>query len=681
MTPITYNAATQTFPFAPFRNSWIEAKCVALFLEKVARGLVSSKNNPDLTNIVSYLNDNSEMKAMSALLQGPRSAILPCSRKKAHQLALTITKKLQESAKIDPMATNTLEAGITSACNQQTLLLEYSGSLKALQTAIYTKIQDKPDVTPIQNIERLSEEDLIQQITAWLNTHQELIGSITELDLSDKSMYLCPPEISYLTGLQKLTLNNNLLHTFDNGTKEFLIPWNKLPSSLVDLDLSSNSLGEIPSDALDNLPHLTRLSFSHCSLDCLPEGLFAKSSELQKLNLSKNHFTGFFPTTFSGLSALKELNLSKNKQTDYQAEYYLGNHELNKLFAALPPTLEKLDFSHNHFIKPSETTLKNLPNLQELNLSSCSIYATAENPLPSIFSHNLLLKSLDLSNNHILCISQHTFAGPTNLQELNLSNNYLSGVDKAGFMVFSYLQHPTFQKLPSTLVTLNFSANYLEGMPATTLSKLGRLQNLDLSRCQIKNLPKGLFQNTKELQVLHLSYNHLLSLPTDVFNGANKLETLNINNNGRLVNHERGDSCFALGQQHLNLLFAALPNSLKHLNFSFNDLQQADASTLQPLSNLKTLILQQCKITLIPEGIFSSTPQLQSLDVSSNQIATISERTFEGLTEEFQQLNLSYNKQPLSVSTLGQTLFETNPELLAFLPTSLTHLYINDKQA
>ncbi len=100
---------------------------------------------------------------------------------------------------------------------------------------------------------------------------------------------------------------------------------------------------------------------------------------------------------------------------------------------------------------------------------------------------------LDLSNQQLKKVPDYVF-NQTNLEELNLSNNQLTGAIQAE------IRH--LQKLK----VLNASNNLMTGVPAE-VGQLQNLQILDLSNNQLTGLPNEL-GNLKNLKTLNISGNN-----------------------------------------------------------------------------------------------------------------------------------------------------------------------------
>ncbi|KAL6047973.1 E3 ubiquitin--protein ligase [Balamuthia mandrillaris] len=129
------------------------------------------------------------------------------------------------------------------------------------------------------------------------------------------------------------------------------------------LDLSSLSLSNLPAklfQPLQSLPTVTLLDLSNNSLTDLPQSLAAALPRLQELNLQDNNLQRPPWSLFAGLAELESLNLSGNKLLSVPSHTSL-------------PQLKRLDLSSNQ-LKALPSSLISFTSLQELLVD--------ENPLP-----------------------------------------------------------------------------------------------------------------------------------------------------------------------------------------------------------------------------------------------------------------------------------------------------------
>jgi Leucine-rich repeat (LRR) protein len=108
---------------------------------------------------------------------------------------------------------------------------------------------------------------------------------------------------------------------------------------------------------------------------------------------------------------------------------------------------------------------------------------------------------LDLSNQQLTKVPGSVF-NQTNLEELNLSNNQLTGAIQAEIRNLQNLK------------VLNLSNNMLTGVPAEA-GQLQKLEVLDLSNNRLTGLPYEL-GNLKNLKTLNISGNNYSSLDLDI---------------------------------------------------------------------------------------------------------------------------------------------------------------------
>lgn len=120
-------------------------------------------------------------------------------------------------------------------------------------------------------------------------------------------------------------------------------------------------------------------------------------------------------------------------------------------------------------------------------------------------------KILDLSGQGLTKIPEYVF-NQTNLEELNVSNNYLTGAIQSQIGQLKNLK------------VLNASYNQMTGVPAE-VGQLQNLQVLDLSYNQLTGLPNEL-GNLKNLKTLNLSGN--LYSQQDLAGIRSKLSSTNI---------------------------------------------------------------------------------------------------------------------------------------------------------
>lgn len=204
-------------------------------------------------------------------------------------------------------------------------------------------------------------------------------STVTRLDLSQNRLVVLQESAWRLVGAAKN------LHELDISRNR-IVSIDRLPSSVVVLNVSGNNLGEDDSgrglEFLTTAPQLQILDLS-CnkfnSMQNISRVLAATLRQIKMLDLSCNHFTAIVPlnlssllhldvaanaigqltrTTFSGLDRLERLNLAANA---------IGHIEIDTFLPL--QNLQFLDVSHNRLTSGSIRALQGIPNLMGLSIA------------------------------------------------------------------------------------------------------------------------------------------------------------------------------------------------------------------------------------------------------------------------------------------------------------------------
>ncbi|MEM9449249.1 MAG: COR domain-containing protein [Cyanobacteria bacterium P01_E01_bin.6] len=189
----------------------------------------------------------------------------------------------------------------------------------------------------------MTNDELLQVIEQAAN------DGVVDLDLSGNSLTELPPEIGQLTSLQSLVLSYNQLSALPTEIVQL--------TSLQSLVLSANPLSALPTEIVQ-LTSLQSLDLSVNELSALPPEI-GQLTSLQSLVLSSNQLS-VLPTEIGQLTSLQSLDLSYNQ------------------LSALP------------------TEIGQLTSLQSLVLSSNQLRA-----LPTEIGQLTKLKTLDLRGNDL----------------------------------------------------------------------------------------------------------------------------------------------------------------------------------------------------------------------------------------------------------------------------------------
>jgi Leucine-rich repeat (LRR) protein len=226
-------------------------------------------------------------------------------------------------------------------------------------------------------------------------------GQVTQINRANQNLVGTLPDLSALTALQDLSLDNNQL-------SDPLPDFNALINLRI-LRLNNNQFtGEIPA-SLNALLQLETLDLQNNQLSGIIPNL-SNLTNLRELSLSDNQLTGEVPTGLNNLTQLQRLRLANNQLTglipDFNnltnlMEYRLNDNqlsgpipvELNRLTA-----LRTLHLGNNQLSGPIPTELAQLVNLEQLHLSSNQL----SGEIPPSFTQLLNLTELNLDFNQLL---------------------------------------------------------------------------------------------------------------------------------------------------------------------------------------------------------------------------------------------------------------------------------------
>ncbi|KAI5099836.1 relaxin/insulin-like family peptide receptor 2a, partial [Silurus meridionalis] len=230
------------------------------------------------------------------------------------------------------------------------------------------------------------------------------------------------------------------------------------------------------------VPHLssnvTWLSLKSNDLRELPDDVFSKYIDLQRLFLQNNSIHTVSSRAFSGLFRLRKLFLSQNFITSLGPDVFSDLHKLQWLVLDQNPLRS---ISHDIF-----TGLKSLIFLSMVNTSLVELSEL------SLCKYMPLLSWLDFAENHINVLNSSTFLACSELTVLSLRDNKI------------------------------------KTLPENTFQSLQALAELDLSCNRIAELPNSIFENLKSLLKLNISHNPLLHIHAGHFDHLVQLESLGL---------------------------------------------------------------------------------------------------------------------------------------------------------
>ena len=197
------------------------------------------------------------------------------------------------------------------------------------------------------------------------------LPSLTSLDLSDNSITNLPEFFN--ENLRHLSISRNNISKIDNDLSSL--------SKLVSLSLEGNKLTVIP-QGINNLSNLRGLNLNRNNLKNLPSSI-EKLSNLQELTIGYNNLTKIPKVIFS-LKKLNILVINNNSITNIDNKISnLSNLEFlfatNNLIIKIPNKIGNLENLVNLFIDGNE--IEKIPKSMS-KLTSLRLFSIENNPLP-----------------------------------------------------------------------------------------------------------------------------------------------------------------------------------------------------------------------------------------------------------------------------------------------------------
>ena len=367
-------------------------------------------------------------------------------------------------------------------------------------------------------------------------------------------------------------------------------------------------------------------------LDQLPDTL--RKLELSNLQLKRSNKL----IKFRNLIEMRLRNVSLN--------------ELPKNF--LQTDLLTLDVSNNQLKKLTSTMLQ-MPALEQLDLSKNQL-----TNIDHLFDHLSSLKQLNLSSNLISRLSEFSFHNLTKLQYLNLKSNRIHQIELGTFYQLNNLvklvlddnmrlDHLKLDLFELRMRSLRLSQTNLTSIPQTINE---HIRELYLDHNQLERLTIGDFEHLANVRILHLEHNHLKEIEFDTFGRMSYLAELYLSSNHLLqVPEPELPKLLRVLSLSDNLITELNCSHLRHLiqldtlDLSANHIHTLDTVCLSSFVNIQHLDLSENQLTNVDEQ-FANLKQLQSLNLSGNELIRLSARSWLGL-ERLRQLDLSSIKRKL----------------------------------
>ncbi|KAM4570519.1 toll-like receptor 9 [Fundulus diaphanus] len=557
---------------------------------------------------------------------------------------------------------------------------------------------------------------------------KELPRSLKALDLRENTITeILPGAFANLTALEYLNLEWNCQRCDHAARPCFPCPQNR------PLQLHPNSLYSENSS-------ITFLSLRGNSLKTFPDGLFRPLKNLKGLDISDNllAFSIQNGTFFRELTGLIWISLIYN----YEPLKTFGKLDLSPYIGSISG-LQNLLLSGNFFHTISEEgfdVLSKLKNLTKLELrmnfiSSCNL--TSLSQLPS-------LTAIDLSQNtlnfHTCCSGFSRTVAPDSCQNQNMYPGHFQDtpplIPDRQATTRSNIWESDQSNVPETTegcecgiksllsfknrycrhkLTFDLSQNEIFSLNKNMFLGMENAVCLDLSyNYMSQTLRGGLFNNMTNLAFLNMSFNRLDLYHKEAFSELQStLKVLDVSNNDFHFKMRGMGHRFEFLQNLTNLEVLSLANngigmridqrlisrSLQYLYFNGNHLDimwNADynkyAHFFQNLTTLKFLDISSNNLKSVSAEVLSNLPaSLQSLRISSNSLKSFPWQNISALSS-LCHLDLSHNSlnnlvpqeiqfgDHFSFLDLSHNHLTSIPDNFFNEAKSLQHLYLSHNQ-
>ncbi|KAG2469813.1 PHLP2 phosphatase, partial [Polypterus senegalus] len=348
--------------------------------------------------------------------------------------------------------------------------------------------------------------DSLVDYQRWYRQASKVVSQTASVvDLSCYSLEEVPEYLFYSQDITHLNLRHNFiqiagLHNFSrlNGLREVVSEGLEAVKNITSIDMRDNCLTELDLSSV-----------------CCLEQLYCQRNGLKALSLS-----GFaLRALYASCNCLETVNV-------YPVPNLLTHIDLSRnLLECLPHwisdtrKLEVLDASHNLLVELTARLLSSL-SLRKLHVGYNQL-----STLPYLVDH-IPLEVLDLQHNKLVELPENLFYKALNLRYLNVSANLLETIppcsqsdESLSTLQELYLTNNNLTAQCATLLAghqnlrvLHIAYNQLLSFPASKLTKLELLEELNLSGNKLKTIPSTV-ANCKKLRTFLAHSNHVSVFP------------------------------------------------------------------------------------------------------------------------------------------------------------------------
>lgn len=268
-------------------------------------------------------------------------------------------------------------------------------------------------------------------------------------------------EVAQFTG-SKLDLSNCKLSDIE------LLQY--LPDNVTEINLCDNNITTLPDHLLDNLTNLENFYIENNQVVDIPKGFFKNNAKLDWVTFAGNNLTSLEEGDFTGLDNLTILDLERNSITKVEEKALEGM-----------PKIQQLSFASNNLSELPDGCLKPVGG----SVTSLYLYENNFRSLPETVSDCAAVAEFSASDNSLTDISAVDFSKLTNLQELDLMNNFIREIPDKAFAS------------NTKLAGVDLYNNQLTSMSPDTLPTGITLRKLDIRLNNINVVDKKLIAKTQ----------------------------------------------------------------------------------------------------------------------------------------------------------------------------------------
>lgn len=243
-----------------------------------------------------------------------------------------------------------------------------------------------------------------------------------------------------------------------------------LPDSVTEINLCDNKITTLPDHLLDNLTNLENFYIENNQVVDIPKGFFENNAKLDWVTFAGNNLTSLEEGDFAGLDNLTILDLERNSITKVDEKALEGM-----------PKIQQLSFASNNLSELPDGCLKPVGG----SLAYLFLYENNFRSLPKAVSDCTAVAEISASDNGMTDISAVDFSKLTNLQELNLMNNFIREIPDKAFAN------------NTKLAGVDLYNNQLTSMSLDTLPAGVTLRKLDIRLNNINVVDKKLIAKTQ----------------------------------------------------------------------------------------------------------------------------------------------------------------------------------------